>query len=121
MTKYMVRLECDRVKWFKVKKANRLFLSLDERLYRNDDQFYIKDQHTSDAIRVTPIDSNQVGMAKPILIDPNDTRAFIMSKEISGTKKKSWLNLSSSKLWEYLTVAIVAGCILYAILINGGL
>ena len=120
MTKYLVRLQTDRIKWFKVKKAERLLLSLHNRLYWNEDRYYTKDMHSSDAIRITNIDSNQVGMVTPQLINPDDIRATIMSKEISGQKKKSWLNMDASKLWQYLTVAIVAGAILYMVLINGG-
>lgn len=121
MTKYVVRLETDVIKWFKVKKANRLLLSLHNRLYWNEDRYYTKDKHSSDAIRITPIDSNQVGMVTPVLINPDDVRAMIMSKEISGTKKKSWLNLDASKLWQYLVIIIIAGTVLYTILMNGGL
>lgn len=121
MTKYVVRLECDVIKWFKVKKANRLLLSLHNRLYWNEDRYYTKDKHTSDAIRITPIDSNQVAMVTPVLINPDDVRATIMSKEIAGNKKKSWLNLDASKLWQYLVIIIIAGTVLYTILANGGL
>ena len=121
MTKYLVRLECDRIKWFKVKKANRLLLSLHERLYRNDDYYYLKDRHSSDAIRITPIDSNQVGRVIPVLINPDDTRALIMSKEITGRKKQSWLNLDASSLWKYLLGIVIVGTVLYTVLMNGGL
>ena len=121
MTKYVVRLQCDRIKWFKVKKAERLMLSLHNRLYWNADQFYTKDKHSSDAIRITAIDSNQVGMVTPQLINPDDIRAMIMSKEISGNKKKSWLNMDASKLWQYLVIGIIAGAVLYTILMKGGL
>ena len=121
MTKYLVRLQTDRIKWFKVKKAERLLLSLHNRLYWNEDRYYTKDMHSSDAIRITPIDSNQVGMVTPQLINPDDIRATIMSKEISGQKKKSWLNMDASKLWQYLVIIVIAGTVLYTILINGGL
>ena len=121
MTKYIVRLQCDKIRWFKVKKAERLMLSLHERLYWNEDRYYTKDKHSSDAIRVTPIDSNQVGMVTPALINPDDVRATIMSKEIAGTKKKSLIDLDASKLWQYLVIIIVAGTVLYTILMNGGL
>ena len=77
--------------------------------------------HSSDAIRITPIDSNQVAMVHPQLINPDDIRATIMGKEISGQKKKSWLNLDSSKLWQYLVIVIIAGSVLYTVLMNGGL
>ena len=121
MTKYLVRLQCDKIKWFKMKKAERLMVSLHTRLYWNGDKFYTKDKHSSDAIRVTPIDSNQVGMVTPEIINPNDIRAEIMSTEISGQKKKAWLNMDASKLWMYLVAAIIGGTVLYTVLIKGGL
>ena len=121
MTKYLVRLQCDRIKWFKVKKAERLMLSLHQRLYWNEDRYYTKDMHSSDAIRITPIDSNQVAMVRPELIDPDDIRAMIMSKEISGQKKKSWLNMDAGKLWKYLLAIVIGGAVLYTILLKGGL
>lgn len=121
MTKYLVRLQCDKIKWFKVKKAERLMLSLHNRLYWNGDRYYTKDKNSSDAIRITPIDSNQVGMVTPELINPDDIRAEIMSKEISGMKKKSWLNMDASKLWMYLLGGVVVGLVIYTVLVNGGL
>ena len=121
MTKWLVRIECDRIKFFKVKKATRQLLTLHGRLYRNDDCLYVKDKHCSDAYRIFQIDSNQVGKPRPMLVDPNDTRAMIMSKEISGQKKKAWLNMDASKLWMYLVAAIIGGTVLYTVLINGGL
>ena len=122
MTKYVLRLEADRMKWFKVKKADRELLTLSGRLYDNEDRLYVKDKHTSDAIMVKPIDSNQVG--KPVdhvcFVDANRLRAKIMSKEISGQKKKAWLNLDASKIGTFLILAIVVGVVAYTIL-SGGL
>ena len=122
MTKYVVRLEADRIKWFKIKKAERELLTLSGRLYDNEDRLYVKDKHTSDAIMVKPIDGNQVG--KPadhvVYVDPNRLRAKIMSKEISGQKKKAWLNLDASKIGAFLIAAIVVGVVAYTIL-SGGL
>lgn len=119
MTKYALIVETDQITWFKIKKGNRLLFSLWGRLYRNDDKLYLKDKHSSDAIRITPIDSNQVGKVKPVYVNPDDTRAMIMSKEIAGTKKKSWLNFDASKLPMYLIMAIVAGVVGYTILTGG--
>lgn len=120
MTKYIVRIETDRIRWIKIKKAMRQYVSLDARFYDNSDWTYIKDCHTSDAIRVTPIDSNQVGRVRPArIIDPDDLRAGIMSKELAGNKKKTWTNLDASKLWMYLIGFIVGGSILYTILQGG--
>ena len=121
MTKYVVRLEADRIKWFKIKKAERELLTLSGRLYDNEDRLYVKDKHTSDAIMIKPIDSNQVG--KPadhvIFVDANRLRAKIMSKEISGQKKKAWLNLDASKIGAFLIAAIVVGVVAYTILTGG--
>lgn len=122
MTKYVVRLEADRIKWFKIKKAERELLTLSGRLYDNEDCLYVKDKHTSDAIMIKPIDSNQVG--KPAdhirFVDANRLRAKIMSKEISGQKKKAWLNMDASKIGMYLIVAIIIGVVAYTI-VTGGL
>jgi hypothetical protein len=119
MTKYIVRLEADRIKCFKIKKATRQLVTLHGRLYRNDDCLYVKDKHTSDAYRITPIDSNQVGKPKTILVNPDDTRAIIMSKEISGQKKKAWFNMDASKLWQVFLMVIVGGSILYGLIVSG--
>ncbi len=119
MTKYIVRLECDCIKWFKIKKAHRELITLHGRLYDNEDCLYVKDKHSSDAIMVKPIDSNQVGKPQAVFVDPNRIRAKIMSKEISGSKKKAWLNLDASKLWMYLLAFIIGGVILYTVLSGG--
>lgn len=120
MTKYIVRLECDRIRWFRIKKAERELITLHGRLYDNEDCLYVKDKHTSDAVMIKPIDSNQVGKPRPTYVDPNMVRAKIMSKEISGNKKKAWLNLDASKLWMVFVAVIVGGSVLITIL-NGGL
>lgn len=120
MTKYIVRLECDRIRWFRIKKAERELITLHGRLYDNEDCLYVKDKHTSDAVMFKPIDSNQIGKPRPIYVDPNKIRAKIMSKEISGNKKKAWLNLDASKLWMVFVAVIVGGSVLITIL-NGGL
>ena len=120
MTKYILRIEKDRMKWIRVKKATRQYISLEGRFYDNRDALYMKDIHSSDAVRFTPIDSNQVGMFKPVFVDPNDLRAGIMSKEIAGTKKKAWLNFDVSKVWMYLVGVIIGGAVIITIL-NGGL
>lgn len=121
MTKYVVRLEADRIKWFKIKRAERELLTLSGRLYDNEDRLYMKDKHTSDAIMIKPIDSNQVG--KPAdhvcFVDANRLRAKIMSKEISGQKKKAWLNMDASKIGMFLIGAIIVGVVAYTILTGG--
>ena len=120
MTKYIVRVETDRIRWFKIKKAHRELITLQGRLYSNEDRFYVKDRHCSDAIMIKPIDSNQVAKPVAMFVDPNMIRAKIMSKEISGSKKKSWLNFDASKLPMYLIGAVIVGVVIYTIL-SGGL
>ena len=119
MTKYIVRVECDRIKWFKIKKAQRELITLHGRLYDNEDRLYVKDKHCSDAIMIKPIDSNQVAKPKAVFVDPNHVRAKIMSKEISGMKKKAWLNMDASKITAYLIAAVVIGVVAYTILTGG--
>lgn len=120
MTKYIARIETDRIKWFRIKKAERELVTLHSRLYSNADKLYVKDCHSSDAVMVKPIDSNQVAKPRPVLVDPNMLRAKIMSKEISGNKKKAWLNFDASKIWMFFIGAIVVGSVAITIL-NGGL
>ena len=119
MTKYIVRVETDRIRWFKIKKAYRELITLQGRLYSNEDRFYVKDRHSSDAIMIKPIDSNQVAKPVAVFVDPNMIRAKIMSKEISGSKKKAWLNFDASKIWMYLIGAIIIGVVGYTILTGG--
>ena len=119
MTKYIVRVECDRIKWFKIKKAHRELITLHGRLYDNEDRLYVKDKHCSDAIMIKPIDSNQVAKPKAVFVDPNHVRAKIMSKEISGMKKKAWLNMDASKITTYLIAAVIIGVVAYTILTGG--
>ena len=119
MTKYIVRLECDRIKWFKIKKAHRELITLHGRLYDNEDRLYVKDKHCSDAIMIKSIDSNQVAKPRAVFVDPNKIRAKIMSKEISGMKKKAWLNMDAGKITTYLIAAIIIGVVAYTVLTGG--
>ena len=121
MPKYIVRVECNRIRWIKVKKSERDMIGLGNRLYSNEDRLYVPDLHSSDAIRITPMDSVNAGgaIAASKVVNPDDMRAKIMSAEIGGTKKKSLLNFDSSKLWQYLTAVIVVGAIVYGLLASG--
>lgn len=119
MAKYIVRLEQDRITWKKIRKSVRQYIGWDGRFYDNADWTYIKDCHSSDAIRVTPIDSNQVGMVRPKMINPDDIRAGITSKEIAGEKKRSWANFDASKIPMILIGIIVGGAVVMTILQGG--
>lgn len=119
--KSLIRIDCDRIRAYKLKKGPRQMVSIAGRLYRVDDRFMAKDSKTDHAMIFYEIDSTQPLMMVPRVIDPDMTKVFIDSSKIAGTKKSLWMNLSGSKMMEYLTVAIVIGAILYGFLVGGGL
>jgi hypothetical protein len=79
-----------------------------------DDDLMVKDTKTSD------VDSTQPYLPRARLVDPDFTRALIQSAQLSGNKKGNWINISTSKMWEYLTAVIVVGCLIYGLLVGGG-
>lgn len=117
--KYLVRIEADRVKAFKLKKGPRQMVSLASRLYRVDDRLMIKDEKSDDCIVVYDIDDTQPYMVDPEVVDPDITRAYIDSAKLSGNKRTIWTNLNPSKAWEWLTVIAVVGALLYGFLVVG--
>lgn len=96
-------------------------ISASSRLYRIDDKYMFKDTKTDMCYIIYDIDETQPYMIEPEPLDPDFTRALIDSAKLSGNKKSIWANLSTSKAWEFLTIAIVAGALLYGVLVNGGL
>lgn len=119
--KHLVRLECDRIKVFRLKKGPRQMVSVTSRLYRMDDKFMIKDIRTGDAMAFYDIDETQPWMVKPTLVDPDETRALIDSAKLSGSKKTIWSNLQPGHLMEYLGAIVVIGAIVYGFLVGGHL
>lgn len=117
--KILVILESNRIRFLKMKKNAKPLVTINGRIYPNDDDLYIKDQCSSIAMRFQRIDSSQIIFNRPIFIDPDYTRAKIDSMKLAGTKKKLWLNLDSSKLWKYLTFIAVAGSLIYGFLVMG--
>lgn len=118
--KNLVRIECDCIRVFRLKKGNRQMVSVSSRLYRMDDRYMFKDARTDSCYIIYDIDETQPYQVKPEPLDPDMTRAFIDSAKLAGNKKSIWANLNPSRLWQYLTVAIVAGALLYGFLVNGG-
>lgn len=118
--KALCRLECDTVRIFKLKKGPRQMVSANSRLYRIDDELMVKDVRTGDCYAFYDIDSTQPYSSQPILVDPDFTRALIDSAKLAGNKKSIWMNVSGSKLMEYLTVAVVVGALIYGFLVGGG-
>lgn len=116
MPKYIARIECNRILFIKVKKRAKALVTVDGRLYPNDDRYYVKDYLSSDAMRFQRIDSTQIISTRPIFIDPDMIRAISDSAKLSGNKKKIWLNMDSSSLWKYLTAIAVIGALIYGFL-----
>lgn len=118
--KNLIRIECDTIRVFRLKKGPRQMISTASRLYRIDDRYMIKDEKTDNCYIIYDIDETQPYMIRPEPMDPDFTRALIDSAKLSGNKRSIWMNLNPSKLWQYLTVAIVCGALLYGFLANGG-
>lgn len=114
--KYLVRIECDRISFIKIKKSAKALVTVNGRLYRNDDALYVKDHFSSDAMRFQNIDSSQILSNRPVFIDPDMTRAYADSAKLSGNKRRVWLNLDSSSLWKYLTAIAVVFSLAYGFL-----
>lgn len=119
MAKYIARMEINRILFIKVKKKAKALVTVDGRLYPNDDQFYLKDVNWMDAIRFQRIDSTQVIMGRPVYVDPDRTRAISDSAKLSGNKKKIWLNLDSGNLWKWLAIIALGGSLLYGFMTMG--
>lgn len=118
--KHLVRLECDRIKIYRLKKGPRQMVSVASRLYRTDDWIMVKDLRTSDAMAFYDIDDTQPWMVKPTLVDPDMTRLLINSAKLNGSKKSIWADLKPGHLMEYLSAIIVVGALAYGFLISGG-
>lgn len=117
--KYIARMEINRILFIKVKKKAKALVTVDGRLYPNDDKYYVKDALSDDAVRFQPIDSSQIVFTRPVFIDPDMTRAVAKSAKLSGNKKKIWLNMDSPQLWKYLTAIAVVGSLIYGFLVMG--
>lgn len=119
MTKYLVLLDVDVIRFLKVKKRARALVSRDYGLYRNDSKFYIKDFQSSDAMRFNRVSSTQPILPRAKFIDPDDTRVYIQSAKLGSGKKKRWLNMDSNNLWKYLTAIALVGSLIYGFLVYG--
>lgn len=118
--KNLVRIECDKITFYKLKKGPRQMVSVASRLYRIDDNVMVKDVKTSNAYIFYEIDQTQPLHILPVILDPDLTRVYIDSAKLAGNKKSIWMNLSGSKLMEYLTFVIAGGAILWGLLSSGG-
>lgn len=121
MTKFLILVEVDNVRCIRLRKGARSMISRQGRLYRTDDDLFIRDQRSTDAALIYRIDSTQPILCKPKIISPDLTRTYIASAKLSGNKKKTWLNLDGGKAWKMLTAVAIVGSIVYGFMIGGGL
>lgn len=117
--KILAVLESNRIRFLKMKKNAKPLVTVNGRIYPNDDDLYLKDHNSSVAMRFQRIDSSQIIFNRPIFIDPDLTRAKIDSMKLAGSKKRLWLNMDSSKLWKYLTAIAVIGSLIYGFMVAG--
>ena len=115
--KLLARIECDKVRVYRMKKGPRQMVTVASRLYRIDDNLMLKDTKTDEAMIIYDIDETQPWGVRPQLVNPDMTRALIDSAKLAGNKAKVWAVLDGSKIMNYLTAAIVAGALLYGVLI----
>ena len=121
MTRYFARIEVDRVLFLKVKRRAKNLLTVGGRLYPNDDYLYIKDYYSADAVRFNRIESSQPITCRGDYVDPDTTRIKILYGKLTGNKKRLWLNMDASNIWKYLVAIIVAGSIVYGLIVGGGI
>lgn len=116
--KYLIRIEADRIRVFKLKKGPRQMVTVNSRLYRIDDELMCKDVHSSDAMIFYQIDSTQPILPAlcPMVVDPDLTRAQIDSAKMSGNKKSIWANLSGVSWTGVLTPLIIVAALAYGFL-----
>ena len=117
--KYLVIIESNRIKFLKMKKNARALVTVNGRIYPNDDGYYLKDHFSSEAMRFQRIDSTQIITNHIEFIDPDMTRVKIKSMQLAGSKKKLWFNMDSSQLWKWLTAIAVVGSLIYGFLVMG--
>lgn len=119
--KFLLRVDGDNYKANRLKKGNRTMVSVYGHLYRVDNFLMVKDVRSDQCLAIYPVDDTQPLCPEPVFVDPDMTCAFIDSAKNNGTKKSTWINLTASKLMEYMTVIVAAGAILWGVLANGGL
>lgn len=117
--KYVVRIEKDRIKLFRIKKGPRQMVSIASRLYVTTDDLAVKDLHTDDAMYFYPIDATQPLLHKAQLVDPDRTRALIRSAQLGGNKKKMWANIDPGLLGKYLVPIVVIVALIYGFFLSG--
>lgn len=118
--KRFIRVEKDAIRCYRLKKGQRQMVTIAGRLYRCDDDLFLRDLNTTDCAIIYEIDSTQPIMHRARLVNPDMTRAYIDSAKLSGNKKNIWSSLTGAKTWQYLTVGAIIFAIVYGFIIGSG-
>ena len=114
--KAVCRIECDRIRIYKLKRGPRQMVTIASRLYRTDDSLMVKDSRTDVCMAFYHIDKTQPLGPEPVLVDPDMTKVYIDSAKRAGTKKSIWGTLDTSKVTELLMAVMVVGIVAYSLL-----
>lgn len=117
--KIIALVEVNRIRFVKMKKNAKPLVTINGRIYPNDDELYLKDQISGVAYRFQRVDSSQILHRRRIFIDPDMTRAKIASMKQAGSKRKLWDNFDGNKMWKWLVAIAIGGSILYGFLVYG--
>lgn len=112
--KYFIKEEIDSYRVFKLKHGARTMADIGACLYRTDDKLFWKDPQTSDAFIQYKVSGTQpAGWGTREYVPTEETRIYIMSGKIAGTKKYKIANLNPNKIMSWLPVVIVGMSVLW--------
>lgn len=120
--KFFIREEVDSYRVFRLKKGARTMADIGSCLYRTDDRLFYKDPLTSDAYIQYRVGGTQPGgYGDREYLQTEETRVFILSGKIAGTKSGKILNLNPNKILQWLPIFIVGMALLFWALQQAGL
>lgn len=119
--KFIIREESDRFRILRMKRGTRSMITIDNRLYRTDDELFSRDPKTSDAFIQYPVSSTQPVLYKEEYVSTEETRLWILSGKLVGNVKKKIANLNPDKIMGYLPVFIVGAVLVWFALKQFGL
>ena len=106
--KYFIREEVDRYRVYRLKKGDRTMADIGSSIYRTDDCLFWKDPLSSDAyIQYRTGGTQPGGWGDRRYLSTEETRVWIMSGKIAGTKKQKILNVNPSKVLQWMPIMIV--------------
>lgn len=118
--KFFIREEVDKYRVFRLKRGDRTMADIGSSIYRTDDSLFWKDPLTSDAYIQYPTGGTQPCNHGEYL-PTEETRIWILSGKIAGTKKSKIASLNPSRIMSWLPIAIVGMALLWYVLQQLGL